>query len=102
MIAVLKQPSEHVLPTMVAEATKSLFVNSPNMKVVKDTRTGMVGGRKVAMVDYELAVGDKTVTILYYVAIVKGYSLSFSLTYSGDEDRKALESIRDTMRFTLK
>lgn len=102
MIAVLKQPSEHVLPTMVAEATKSLFVNSPNMKVVKDTRTGMVGGRKVAMVDYELAVGDKRVTILYYVAIVKGYSLSFSLTYSGDEDRKALESIRDTMRFTLK
>ncbi|MBK9156199.1 MAG: hypothetical protein IPM25_18660 [Chloracidobacterium sp.] len=102
MIAVLKQPSAHVLPTMVAEATKSMFVNSPNLKIVKDTRTGTVGRQKVAMVDYELSAGEQKVSILYYVAIVKGYSFSFSLTFSNEEDRKALEQIRDSMVFALK
>lgn len=102
MIAVLKQPSAKVLPAMVAEATKSLLANSPNLRISKDTRTGIVAGKPFAMVDYELTVGEQKLSILYYVTVIKGYAFTFSLTYADDADRKELEKIVSTIRFNLK
>lgn len=102
MLGVMKQPNPKVLPAMVAEATKSLLMKSPNLRVIKETRTGAVGGQRVAMVDYEFTVGDQKITILYYVAMVKGYAISFSATYINNEDLKSLEDIISSMRFKTK
>ncbi|HRJ89443.1 MAG TPA: hypothetical protein PLN05_14440 [Pyrinomonadaceae bacterium] len=104
MLAVQKQPSPKVLPKMVAEATKSLLVNSPNLKVARDTRTAMITGRQFAMIDFEMTVGEQKVIILYYVTVTKGYALSYSLTFAdtADADRLALENIARSITFDKK
>lgn len=102
MIGVMKQPSESVLPSMVAEATKSLFLSTTNIKVVQDTRSGIVAGKKFALVDYRLTVNEQTVNIKYYVTMIGSYAVGFSLSYVDDSHLTELEKIVASMKFARK
>lgn len=99
LMAVQQQPSPSVLPTMVAEATKSLLLNSPGMEVTKDTRKAMIGGREFALVDFKLNVGSQVVLVRYFVTVIRGYALTFSLSLLDGDTPSELDAILSSIRF---
>jgi hypothetical protein len=102
VMAIQKQPSSAVLPKMVAEATKSVMLKSANILVVKDTNERMIGGKRFALVDYEIEVGAVIVSVRTFVTVIKGYALSFSLSKPSTLLEPDLEKIADSISFTAK
>lgn len=99
MMAVLKQPSPSVTPSMVAEATKSVLSKSPNLKVVRNTRIETIASRKFALVDYEITVNGQTAKIKYYATVINGFALTFSLSYVDDTDLIELAKVVEYLKF---
>ncbi len=102
LMAIQKQPSNAVLPKMVAEATKSVLIKSTNIRVVKDTNERLIGGKRFALVDYEIDVGAEIVIVRTFVTVIKGYALSFSLSRPLSLSAPDLEKIADSITFTAK
>jgi hypothetical protein len=102
-LSVQKQPSPHVTPAMVAEATKSIFDRTPALKLVKDTRIETIAGRKFALLDYEMSFNGEVVGVIRcFITMVKGFSLSFSLSYLQSGNSGELEDIVRSLKFTDK
>ena len=99
MMGTRKQMSDAVTASMVAEATKSLFDSSPTLRLVADTRVRTIGGRKFALLDYALQANGQTATIKYFVTVVKGYAISFSLSYDQDTDLAELQKVVESLQF---
>lgn len=102
MMAVSKQPSKHVTPSMVAEATKSLFASSPTLKLSEDVEIRTVAGKKFACMEFVIKVGDQSATIKYYVTVIDEFALSFSLSYADAADFPELNKILDSLSFSAK
>ena len=102
MMAVRKQASSAVTPSMVAEATKSAFTGSPTVKVASDTRVVTIAGKKFARVDFGINVNGQTATVLYYVTMIDGFAVTFSLSYADESDLAELDKIRESLNFSSK
>ena len=95
-IGIFKQPSAHVTPKMVTEAAKSLLLTNPNNTLVRDVKTEMIGGQQFAVFDTELtAVGGIKVPLRYYATMIRGYSLTVSMSYA---DKESLDLMEDAFR----
>lgn len=102
MIGVRKQPSKHITASMVAEATKSLFASSPTVKLTKDVEVVTVAGKKFAAMEFVIDVGEHHGRIKYFVAMVDGFALSFSLSYDDEADFAELKKSWDSLKFSPK
>ena len=99
MMVATRQASPKVTPSMVAEATKSVFSSSPALKLTGDTQVKTIVGRQFALLDYEITVNERTVKSKFHVTMVGTYALTFSLSYTEDEDLAELQKIVDSIRF---
>lgn len=61
--------------------------------------TESVGGKDFSVLSLELQAEGVTVRQEYYVAVMKGYALSFILSYQFDEEKARLEKVLDTVKF---
>jgi hypothetical protein len=102
MMTAMKQPSPHVTPSMVAEATKSVLASSPNLKVVADTRIETIAGKKFALVEYVLTASDQSVKIKYYATVIKGFAVAFSLSFADEQDMVPLGKVVESISFVPK
>ncbi|MGH9947069.1 MAG: hypothetical protein ACRD6X_07725 [Pyrinomonadaceae bacterium] len=102
IMAITKQLSAAVLPSMVAEATKSIFAGNPNITIVKDNRPVFISERKFAVVDFEIKVVDKSVSSRLFVTVVNGFAISFSLSSVNEADRLELEKVVESIKFVKK
>jgi len=65
----------------------------------KDISTEKVGNKDFYVMETYIEAGEMRVTQKYYSIIEKGYALSFILSYSNDEDKKAVQDILNTVKF---
>jgi hypothetical protein len=65
----------------------------------KDVYTTQLGGKDFNVMEMSITAGNKTVEQKYYVSVMKGYALSFILSYTTDEEEEALQKILDSIKF---
>lgn len=98
-----KEPSELVTPKMVAEGSKSVFLASPKITLVKDVSIVNISGHQFATFDMDIdsAMGKQHLRV--FTAMVKQYALTFALTYwDNDDDLRVMEDSLKTIKFTQK
>ena len=66
----------------------------------REVYTETVGGVEFHVLAAELLLPTKTVKQEYFATVRKGYTLLLILAYSTDEEKAALRSILDTVKFT--
>lgn len=98
----MRQPSRAVTPRMVAEATKSALIASPVVKVTKDTRMETLGGKPVAVIDFQVTVSGQTINTRFFAAMVDTYAVTIGYSYSDDADLAELDKLVRTIKFTKK
>ena len=96
----MKQPSEDITSVMVAQSTKEFTLAEPNNKLAKDISIRRIDGRDFAEFDMIVtsALGRQNVRVL--IVNLKGYSLTFALTYWDElDDLKLMMSSIESTRF---
>lgn len=98
--SVTKQPSSKITATMIAGATKPLFVGKNGTTLNKDITSEMIGGKSFATFDLQVesTLGKQYVRV--YITMIGENAITFALTYWEDDDRKLLESSIRSIRFT--
>ena len=98
-LGVFKQPSAHVTPKMVSEAAKSLIISNPSNKLVRDVENEMIGGKQFAVFDTEIAANGAMIPLRYYATMVRGYSLTVTMTAADEASLKVMEAAFRTIKF---
>ena len=102
ILSAMRQPSRAVTPRMVAEATKSALIASPVVKVTNDTRMETIGGKPVAVVDFQVTVSGQTINTRFFAAMVDTYAVTIGYSYTDDVDLAELDKLVRTIKFTKK
>lgn len=81
------------------ESKKLLEKTEVPYKFEKDIYSEKVGDKDFYVMETFIEVGDMKITQEYYSRIDKGYALNFILSYSSEDDKKAVEDILATVKF---
>lgn len=81
------------------ESKKLLEKTEVPYKFEKDIYSEKVGDKDFYVMETFIEVGDIKITQEYYSRIDKGYALNFILSYSGEDDKKAVKDILGTVKF---
>lgn len=65
-----------------------------------DVYATTIGGKEFHVMSVDMSMSGATVSQKYYTAVMKGYALSFIVSYTTAEDEAALESILKTVTFS--
>lgn len=99
--SVTKQSSSKITATMLAEATRPLFVGKNGTSLNKDIASEVIGGKTFATFEMLVAgLGKQYVRI--YITMIGENAITFVLTYweDQDRDRSVLGSSIKSIRFT--
>lgn len=81
------------------ESKKMLEKTQVPYKFEKDIYIEKVGNKDFYVMETYIEVGEMKVTQEYYSRIEKGYALNFILSYSNEEDKKAVKDTLSTVKF---
>lgn len=98
----VKQPSQYITAKMVIESTKSAYLKNPNTKLVEDTKAEVIGGKTFLSIEFDLQILGQRMPLKLYVVVLKGYSLTVSISSLDSEIKKQLEASLRTLRFSAK
>lgn len=98
--SVIRQPSEKITAAMIAEATKPLFVGRNGTTLEKDTTNEMIGGKSFATFDLLVVSTLGRQYVRVYTTMIGLNTITFVLTYWGEDDRRLLEKSVRSIRFT--
>jgi hypothetical protein len=101
-IGATKQPSERVTPKMAAEASKSVLLTSPKATLTRDVSIEKISGRTFATFELAFDVNSQKIRMIYYVTMIRDYSLAVGLAYFDDASLRTMDASFRTIKFTGK
>jgi hypothetical protein len=78
---------------------KGLVAAKLQITIEKDIYTGSVDRLEFGILETKLAIGKTTVQQKYYSTILKGYALSFIISYTSDEELQTQNEIIRSIKF---
>ncbi|HSI87526.1 MAG TPA: hypothetical protein VK918_00590 [Pyrinomonadaceae bacterium] len=99
----VKQPNKEITALMVAQSTAAFFLKDPGTKLAKDVSVRQIDGFDFSEFDLVVtsSLGRQNVRVL--IVNLKGYSLTFSLTYWNQlDDLQLMMSSIESLRFLNK
>lgn len=81
------------------QSKKLLETGQIKVSFPKEISTESFGGREFAVMHVEIPMPGMTVNQKYYAAIMKGYALTFIVSFSTDEEESSLHSILKKVTF---
>lgn len=99
-ISATRQAASSMLPSMVAEASKSGVAGNPFVKDLGGVKTTTIAGRPFATFDFLVTSNrDRPSKNRYFVTMVRNYSVSFVITYHDEADGKYMSTLLETLAF---
>lgn len=98
-IGVIRQPTG-TTPKEVADTAKEFLLRNPAISVVSHSKAVELGGRDFSRLELEVKNGGSKLDVRYYVTIVRGYSMTFVVTYLEKEQLDRFEKVLATVKFT--
>ncbi len=98
-VGVIRQPPE-TTSKEVADTTKNFLLRNPGISVVSNTKDVKFAERDFSMLELKVKTEGATVEIRYYVTIVRGYSMTFVVTYLEKQQCDRFEKVLATLEFS--
>jgi hypothetical protein len=101
-VGALKQPAG-VTPRMVCDSARHFLVRNPRITVGSDTSAATLAGKQAARVEFKVRTDSVApLHVRYYAAIVRGYSVTFVITYMEQSQLQKFEKLLSTLKFSQK
>ena len=84
----------------LVNARKYMEMSRIQTEIEDSIGTLNLGGVDFDIMTVKMTHQDKSLSQKYYIAIMKGYALSFIVSYTSDEEYQALESLLATLKFS--
>ena len=81
------------------QSKKLLETSRIDVSFPGEITTESVGGREFGVMHVEIPMSDMTIRQKYYATIMKGYALTFIVSYSTDEEESSLQKILKKVTF---
>jgi hypothetical protein len=94
-----RQLSKFVTAKMVAEGTKSTYLKNPSTKLIEDLRSVVINGRQFQTLAFEIEIMRQRIPVRFYLTMVKGYSLAFSVSSPDKALLEKADAAIQTVRF---
>lgn len=102
-VAAQKQSDPKISAETVMNATKSLLLASPKIRLVKDVAYQPLGGKRLPMIELSINTGPgPDIKQRLFVIIIRGYAVSIGAAFTDDQTMARVEKVLNTLKFTRK
>jgi hypothetical protein len=98
-IGVIRQ-STGTTSKQVADTAKEFLLRNPAISIVSNTMALKLAARDFSRLELKVKTGGPELDVRYYVTIVRGYSMTFVVTYLEKEQLDRFEKVLATVKFT--